>query len=131
MTIYIISSALCLVLLTMSAGTALLIYANQSSSCCSGFAKIISYVVVILSFMLLVCMSYNTMKAWEHGAFKGGNRMEMRKHDRSRGEGMKMRQRMQGDSEGRRAEGRRGEGRRGEGRRGDDRKPRFNRERNN
>jgi hypothetical protein len=70
MVLFLDAIAFGVTLLALVAGTLLLSVLNKLEPCCKTSAKVIGYIVVILSILQLLCLSYHTVLYSGDGLFK-------------------------------------------------------------
>ncbi|MCB1215530.1 MAG: hypothetical protein KDK66_08655 [Deltaproteobacteria bacterium] len=63
-------TALAVELLALVAGTALLVWSGKEGLAYKGFAKVVAYFTIILSFLALLCTAYHSVRYWEDGYFR-------------------------------------------------------------
>ena len=74
-------STIALSLLSLVAGTFLLVKTCKEEMCCRWFPKIVAYVVIVISIVLLVCAGYWKIAGWSHHGWGYGHGKHMKMKD--------------------------------------------------
>jgi hypothetical protein len=73
------SSAIALSMLSLVAGTFLLVKTCKEEMCCRWFPKIVAYVVIVISVLMILCGGYWRIVKWGHHGWGYGRGKAMMK----------------------------------------------------
>lgn len=75
---FALDAAFALGFLALVAGTALLMLSGKEEMGCRGFGKVVAYVTIIASILILLCTSYYGTRYWVDGYFEYPHGMMMK-----------------------------------------------------
>lgn len=75
---FALNAALALGLLTLVAGTALLMNTGKEGQCCRSFGKVVAYLTILLSILTLLGTSFYGIRYWVNGYFEYPHGMGMK-----------------------------------------------------